>query len=126
MSTDTGMTAGRTPSDYRVKPSLKMALIVVGIYTIYLYTMEYLSGVPYTEVARSVETMTRFALIPIGGGAVLLAAFAVYSGWWPDLWHDQYKLAKPAWLSIFATAMILGIVFNFASGNFFSNPCKTI
>ena len=121
MNTDTGMTAGRTASDYRVKPSLKMALIVVVIYSIYLYTMEYFSGVPYTDVAKSVETMTRFALIPIGGGALLLAAFALISGWWVDLWHDKYKLDKPVWLGLFAVLMIIGIIASFASGNIFSN-----
>ena len=126
MNTDTGITADRTPSDYRVKPSLKAALIVVVVYSIYLYTAEYLSGVPYTDVAQSVETITRFALLPIGGGAVLLALFAIYSGWWSDLWQDKYKLDKPAWLSLFATIMIIGIVLNFASGNIFSNSklCK--
>ena len=126
MNTDTGITAGRTPSDYRVKPSLKAALIVVVVYSIYLYTAEYLSGVPYTDVAQSVETITRFALLPIGGGAVLLALFAIYSGWWSDLWQDKYKLDKPAWLSLFATTMIIGIVLNFASGNFFSNSITYI
>ena len=122
MNSDTGMTTGRTSSDYRIKPTLTAALIVVVIYSIYLYAMQYFSGVPYTDVAGSVENLTRFALIPIGGGAILLALFALYSGWWKDLWHDKYKLGKPAWLSLFAIVMIIGIVANFASGNFFSNP----
>jgi len=126
MNTDTGLTNNKTPADYRIKPSLTAALIVVVVYSIYLYTAEYLSGVPYTDVAQSVETITRFALFPIGGGAVLLALFAIYSGWWPDLWQDKYKLDKPAWLSLFATIMIIGIVLNFASGNFFSNSITYI
>ena len=40
-------------SQYRLKPTLRNALAIVVVYVLILIGMEILSGVPYTDIAKS-------------------------------------------------------------------------
>lgn len=111
---------------YRIKPTLGNALIVVVVYTIVIITLQMLSGVNYTEIGASSENLIRFVGIPIGIGSALLTSFALWSGWWKDLWKDKYQIKDHAWLYAFPILMGLGILANFVSGNITSQPVSFI
>jgi uncharacterized protein len=104
-------------SQYRLKPNLKNALLIVFFYTIYIFLMMYFSGVPYTDFAKSSNNMLYGVLIPVAIGSLLLTIVALWSGWWKDVWRDKYHIKGHTWMYIFVVLLVLEILGNFFKGN---------
>jgi uncharacterized protein len=104
-------------SQYKLKPTLKNALIIVLLYTIFLFLMMYFSGVPYTDFATSSSNMIHGVLIPVAIGSILLTIVALWSGWWKDIWRDKYQIKGHNWLYIFVVLAVIAIMGNFLKGN---------
>jgi|GEM_PF-686545 len=104
-------------SQYRLKPTLLNALIIVLVYIVILIIIQKFSGVPYTDVAKSSENMLHGILIPLAIASLVLTIIALWSGWWKDVWRDKYKIKEHAWMHIFLILVILGIIGNFFNGN---------
>jgi uncharacterized protein len=103
---------------YRLKPNLRNALLIVFFYMIYIFLMMYFSGVPYyTDFAKSSSNMLHGVLIPVAIGSLLLTVIAVWSGWWKDLWRDKYHIKGHNWMYIFVVLVVLEILGNFFKGN---------
>jgi len=113
-------------SQYRLKPTLRNALIIVVAYVLILIGIETLSGVPYTDVAKSSQNLLFGILIPVAIGSVFLTIIALWSGWWKDVWRDQYKIKDHAWMHIFLILVVIGIVANFLSGSISSQSTSFI
>lgn len=107
----------KSSSNYRVAPNLVNASIFALISAVVLVGLQKSSGVPYTDVDDSAENLRDFALIPMAATAATATVFAFVSGWWRDLWKDEYKLSRPRWLNWVLVLFIAGILANFASGN---------
>ena len=104
-------------SQYRLKPTLLNALIIVVVYVLILIGMEILSGVPYTDIAKSSHNLLFGVLIPVAIGSIFLTIIALWSGWWKDVWRDQYKIKDHSWMHIFLILVVIGIVANILSGS---------
>jgi uncharacterized protein len=104
-------------SQYRLKPNLRNALLIVFFYTIYIFLMMYFSGVPYTDFGKSSSNMLHGVLIPVAIGSLLLTVIAVWSGWWKDLWRDKYHIKGHNWMYIFVVLAVISIIGNFLKGN---------
>jgi uncharacterized protein len=103
--------------EYRLKPSLLNALIVVVVYALILIGMQKLSGVPYTEITKSTANLAFGVLIPVGIGSIIITVIALWSGWWKDVWRDKYQIKGHSWMHIFLILGIVGIVANLLAGN---------
>jgi len=104
-------------SKYRLKPNLQNALIIVVLYTIYIFLMMYFSGVPYTDFGKSSTNMLHGVLIPVALGSLLLTIIAVWSGWWKDVWRDKYHIKGHNWMYLFVVLAVISIIGNFLKGN---------
>jgi uncharacterized protein len=104
-------------SNYKLKPNLRNALIIVACYTVYIFLAMYLSGIPYTDFAKSSSNMLFGVLIPVGIGSVLLTIVALWSGWWKDLWRDKYQIKGHNWMYIFVVLAVIAIIGNLIKGN---------
>lgn len=111
---------------YRLKPTLLNALIIVIVYILFLSLLQKLSGVPYTDIAKSSSNMLHGVLIPVAIGSLVLTTIALWSGWWKDLWRDKYHIKDHAWMHIFLILVIIEVVVNFASGNISSLDAQFI
>ena len=111
---------------YRLKPNLKNALIICVVYIVILIGMEILSGVPYTDIAKSSNNLLFGVLIPVVIGSIFLTIIAIWSGWWKDVWRDQYKIKDHAWMHIFLILVVIGIIANILSGSISSQNLSFI
>ncbi len=102
---------------YRLIPNLKNALIICVVYILILIGMEILSGVPYTDIAKSSNNLLFGVLIPVVIGSIFLTIVAIWSGWWKDVWRDQYKIKDHSWMHIFLILVVIGIIATFLSGS---------
>ncbi len=103
--------------NYRLKPTLLNALIIVVVYIAFLTLLQKLSGVPYTAITKSSTNMLFGVLIPAAIGSLVLTITALWSGWWSDLWRDKYHIKDHAWMHIFMIIVVIEIIANFISGN---------
>ena len=87
------------------------------VYVLILIGMEILSGVPYTDIAKSSNNLLFGVLIPVVIGSIFLTIVASWSGWWKDVWRDQYKIKDHAWMHIFLILVVIGIIANILSGS---------
>ena len=104
-------------SQYRLKPTLLNALIIVVVYVFILIGMEILSGVPYTDIAKSSHNLLFGVLIPVVIGSIFLTIIASWSGWWKDVWRDQYKIKDHPLMHIFLILFVIMIIANMLSGS---------
>jgi CAAX protease family protein len=104
-------------SNYKLKPNLRNALIIVVCYAFYIFVAMYLSGVPYTDFAKSSTNMLFGVLIPVAIGSLILTIVALWSGWWKDLWRDKYQIKGHNWMYIFIILAVIAIIGNFLKGN---------
>lgn len=103
--------------DYRLKPTLLNGLIIVVAYVLILIGMEALSGVPYTDIAKSSGNLFYGVLIPVLIGSIFLTIVALWSGWWKDVWRDMYKIKGHSWMHIFLILFVIVIIANILSGS---------
>lgn len=103
--------------NYRLKPTLLNALLIVIVYAAILVVIEMFMGVPYTEFSKSINNMFMGVLIPIAIGSVILTSIALWSGWWKDLWRDKYHIKDHGWMHIFLVLFIVAISMNFLVGH---------
>ena len=102
--------------EYRLKPTLTNALIIVVVYAIVLVGIQSLSGVPYTDITKTTANMFYGVLIPVVIGSIILTVFAWWSGWWKDVWRDKYQIKDHVWMHIFLILGIIVIIANFLNG----------
>lgn len=105
-------------SVYRLKPNLLNGLLIALLYTVYFTVALMLSGVGYEHITDNAYNVLKAIILPLAGGAVLLTVIAKWSGWWKDLWHDEYKIKGHRWMHLFAIIMVIGIISNLVASKF--------
>lgn len=103
---------------YRLKPNLRNGLFIALLYVVYFTIALKISGVGYENITDSANNVLKAVVLPLLGGTILLTAIAMWSGWWKDLWHDQYKIKGHSWMYLFPIIMAIGIIANLASAKF--------
>jgi membrane protease YdiL (CAAX protease family) len=104
--------------EYKITPNLRNGLLVALLYVVYFMIALKISGVGYENITDSADNVLKAVILPLVGGAVLLTGFARWSGWWKDLWHDQYKIKGHSWMHLFAAIMFIGIIANLTAAQF--------
>ncbi|MGZ4642110.1 MAG: CPBP family intramembrane glutamic endopeptidase [Blastococcus sp.] len=105
-------------TSYRVRPSVRSGLIVVVAYTALLFGIQRLSGVPYTDIADSTDTLLKGIVLPLAIGSAALTAFAVWSGWWRDVWVDRDPIRGHRWMLLIPILMAVVAILYVVDGDF--------
>ncbi len=116
----------RKAGEYKLEPSLRNGLLAAVFYVIFFSAALKLSGVGYETITDSPDNFLKAVVLPMVAGSVLLTAFAKWSGWWKDLWHDTYKIKGHSWMNLFAIIMAIGIISNLASAQLGSSVGQMI
>ena len=104
-------------SKYRLKPTLINALIIAVVYIVFLTLLQKLFGVTYPDLTKSSSNILYGVLIPVAIGSLVLTIIALWSGWWEDLWMDEYQIKGHKWMHIFLIMVVIQIIVNFVAGN---------
>jgi uncharacterized protein len=103
--------------EYRLKPTLMNALIIVACYTVYMFLAMHFSGIPYTDFAKSSSNMFLGVVIPVAIGSLILTVVAIWSGWWKDVWRDKFQIKGHNWMYIFVILAVIAIIGNLIEGS---------
>jgi membrane protease YdiL (CAAX protease family) len=91
---------------------------VCVVYLGILIGMQKASGVPYGDLAKNADDLLKGILIPVVIGSVLLTGFAVWSGWWSDVWVDPYRIVGHTWLPVVPGILVVQIALNLTQNKF--------
>lgn len=103
---------------YRLRPTTVNGLLVVVGYGVLLIAMQKVSGVSYTAIGESTSNIVKAVLLPVLLGSVALTGFALWSGWWRDVWVDRYKITGHAWMLLMPVLLLATIVVTLTAADF--------
>lgn len=101
----------------RIKPSPAIAVGLIVAYLAVVSALWLVADVNYETVADSAENALRGIVLPVGAGAVFLAAAATWLGWWrpalfePNRAGPRWALAVPVLVLVVAVVGVAGIDF---------------
>ncbi|WP_322409759.1 CPBP family intramembrane glutamic endopeptidase [Microbacterium invictum] len=96
---------------YRVRPRVWIGLVVYFAYVAVVFTVQQLSGIPYTEFGESGINLFLGAGLSLIVGAVLLAVTTTLLGWWRPALFDRHRSAH-TWPIIAPIIMVVALVLN--------------
>jgi membrane protease YdiL (CAAX protease family) len=100
-------------SNWRVAPSLPVAIAVSIAYVVVFIGLSSTSGIPYAEWFDSGANAFRTAVIPLIGGSLVLIAFLLWARW-DFVFKDPVRLPMSRVLWVPVVIFLLGIVAHFA------------
>jgi uncharacterized protein len=97
----------------RVRPTPVVALAIFAAYVVLVSAIWFLLDVDFSTIGLSTESAVEGIVIPVGAGAVLLAAAATWLGWWrPAL--SEARRSGPGWAvtvpGLLALMVVLGLL----------------
>jgi len=96
--------------EFRIEPSVGVGVTMIVAYMVVFNGLQVAAGVDYADYFDTAGNAWRAVVIPLATGALLLVAFAVWSGW-DLLWRDPDRLpmgwALRAAPVLFALALVL-------------------
>ena len=97
----------------KVRPRVWIGLVIWLAYTLVVFVVQMLSGIPYTEFGTDGGTLFLGAGLSLIVGAILLAITTTLLGWWhPALYERAHSVRWP----IFVPAiMVLALLINLAA-----------
>lgn len=111
---------------YRVRPTLWSGLVVFVFYLAIVMGMQIGSGVEYTEITKTSDNLLKGILVPVLTSSILLTIFALWSGWWKDVFKDKFKIQGHKWMNLLVVFAIIGTIINFVAGDIASLDTKFI
>jgi membrane protease YdiL (CAAX protease family) len=100
----------------RVQPRAGIAVLLAVVYTAVVSGLWWLTGTDYRTVGDSTANVLRGIVLPVGAGAVFLAAAATYLGWWRPALREERR-AGPRWLLLVPTFFFLAAFGTLMSGD---------
>lgn len=91
----------------RVAPRPAVALVVFAAYLVVFYGIWIALGIEYDKVGDSAETIAKWYVAPLAGGALVLAFAVTRLGWWRPVLRED-SAAGPRWM-LAAPALMLAI-----------------
>lgn len=84
---------------FRVRPTVRVGIVVVVVYTIILSAIQQQSGIRYDEFFDSAGNTWRGPVLSLAIGSVLLLAFVAWSRW-DLLWRDPVRspVSRLGWI----------------------------
>ena len=102
---------------YRLKPSLWASLVVLVIYMAIVMGVQIGSGIEYTEITKNSNNLLKGVLMPVALSSIFLTLFALWSGWYKDVFKDKFKIQGHNWINLLVVFAIIGTIINFVSGD---------
>ncbi|HSK54153.1 MAG TPA: CPBP family intramembrane glutamic endopeptidase [Jiangellales bacterium] len=101
----------------RVRPTPVIALAIFAAYIVLVSAIWFLLDVDYSTIGLSTESAVEGIVIPVGAGAVLLAAAATWLGWWrPAL--SEARRSEPGWAVAVPVLLVVLVVMGLLSVDF--------
>jgi uncharacterized protein len=91
----------------RAAPHPAVALAVFVAYLVVFYGIWIALGIEYDDIGDSAETILKWYVAPLAGGALVLVATISYLGWWRPVLRDEER-AGPSWM-LAAPVLMLAI-----------------
>ncbi|MEN0085351.1 MAG: CPBP family intramembrane glutamic endopeptidase [Leifsonia sp.] len=108
------ITSTATEPRLRVRPRVWIGLVIYVAYVAVVFTVQLLSGVPYTAFGDSGRNLFLGAGLSLIVGAVLLAITTTALGWWRPALFDRHRAAH-RWPIIAPAIMVVALIVNLAS-----------
>ena len=121
---DTGQMVEDTK--YKIKPTLWSGLVVLIVYMAIVMGVQLSSGVEYTDITKTSDNLLKGVLIPVIASSIFLTIFALWSGWWKDVFKDKFKIQGHGWMNLLIVFAIIGTIINFVAGDIGSLDTKFI
>lgn len=83
----------------RTAPRASIAILVAAVYLALVCAVWFLTGTDYTTIGTTVGTTVAGIVVPVGLGAVFLAAVTTYLGWWRPVLYEEPRVG-PRWLLV--------------------------
>lgn len=99
---------------YRVQPRVWIGVVIYLAYVTVVFTVQQLSGIPYTELGSSGANLFFGAGLSLVVGAVLLAITTTLLGWWRPALFERHR-ATHRWPVIAAVIMVIALIVNLVS-----------
>jgi hypothetical protein len=90
----------------RVQPRFHVGVVAVVVYAVLVVTAWGLLGVDYTTISSTTENVLRGIVVPVGAGAVFLAGYASWLGWWQPALRERERVA-PRWTLVVPALMVV-------------------
>jgi len=97
----------------RVRPRVSIGLAIYVGYVVVVFTVQLLSGVPYTDLGDNGRTLFFGAGLSLIVGAVLLAITTSLLGWWRPALFERHRSMR--WPLIAPVLMLIALVINLSS-----------
>lgn len=106
------MTTARSTA-VRIRPTVGLGIGIWAAYTVLVFLVDWITGVPYTELGTSGRNLFLGAGVSLIVGAILLAVTASLLGWWkPALFERRHG---PRWLLVVPALMVAALGVNLAN-----------
>lgn len=99
---------------YRVRPRVWIGIVMYVVYVAVVFTVQQLSGVPYTDFSESGGNLFFGAGLSLIVGAILLAITTTLLGWWRPALFDRHRSAH-TWPVIAPIVMVAALLVNVVS-----------
>lgn len=90
----------------KVAPRPLTALLVFVVYLLVFYGIWIATGIEYDNIGDSADTLLKWYVAPLAGGAVVLIVATTWLGWWRPALFEKEK-AGPRWLLVGPALMAL-------------------
>ncbi|TDN92623.1 hypothetical protein EV279_2149 [Microbacterium sp. BK668] len=103
-----------TADPYRVRPRVWIGIVIYLAYVAVVFTVQLLSGIPYTDFGTSGSNLFLGAGLSLIVGAILLAITTTLLGWWRPALFERHR-AERRWPIIAPAIMVVALIVNFVS-----------
>lgn len=99
----------------RVTPRAWIGIAVWAAYTVLVFVLGLVSGIAYTDLGDSAETLFRGPVMFLAGGALLAVVITSVLGWWRPALRDERR-SRHAWPIVAPAIMALAVVITLTIG----------
>jgi membrane protease YdiL (CAAX protease family) len=109
----------------RVTPRPTVGLLALVVYMAIVSVLWKALGVDYNTVQDTTTGVIKGIVIPVGIGAVFLAGYTTYLGWWRPVMIERTRTA-PRWTMIFTLLYLVAALASVATSGTFTLPASHV
>jgi membrane protease YdiL (CAAX protease family) len=109
----------------RVSPRPAVGLIAFVVYLAIVGALWKALGVDYNTVQDTNANVLKGIVIPVGTGAVFLAGYTTYLGWWRPVMVEQPRTA-PRWTMVITVLYLVAALVSVATSGTFTLPASRV
>ncbi len=108
----------------KVAPRPRTGVLVLLAYLVVFYGIWAVNGIDYAHIGDNADTIMKWYVMPLAGGAVVLVIAATVLGWWRPALFERER-ATPRWL-IASPLLMLGTAGFILAGKDFASTTTTM